>query len=177
MVWIIAETKERDEVVSRASTPNDIRVARELISYASSKFRTMLKEHDYNYQIYPQYLTELRIFINEYETGILFFQDRVLMFLLDGLCQELQNFSKYMAQNSVPDRYGRQNFIPSSQMGSKERFKEEIREANRLANLAWEHFPPIIAEIKQRVPEAFDEPISYDWFRSASVYRNDNGPT
>lgn len=172
-VWLLTEIKESDEVIYRAATKNDIRLARELISYFSDKFKTLLKEHDYHSAIHPQYFSEVHLLLNEHEVGTAFFQDRRIMPLFNDFCRELETFSKYMAEHSSPNEFGRQSIIPSWFVGEEDRFKDEIKEANRLASRAWARLTPLIGKIKDRIPEAFEEPVSYEWFRSASIYRED----
>jgi len=42
----------------------------------------------------------------------------------------------------------------------------EINEVNRLATEAWKTLLPLILEVKERIPEVFDEPIKGGWIRS-----------
>ncbi len=165
-VWIMTEVKESDEVIYRAATKNDIRLARELVSYASDKLKHVLKDHDFHSSIEKRYLSEVFAFDHEYKIGIVFFQDKRVAPLLDDFCRELEIFAQYITQHSVSDDFGRASIVPFELMGERERFEIEIVEANRLANNAWNKILPLIGKIKERIPEAFDEPISYDWFRS-----------
>lgn len=165
-VWIMTEVKESDEVIYRAATKNDIRLARELVSYASDKFKHVLRDHDFHSSIEKRYLSEVFAFDHEYNIGIVFFQDKRVAPLLDEFCCELEVFASHIAQHSAPDEFGRASIVPTEAMRNRDRFEPEITEANRLASRAWDQFLPLIGKIKERIPEAFDEPICYDWFRS-----------
>lgn len=166
-VWILTEIKESDEVIYRAATKNDIRLARELVSYASDKFKNILREHDFHNPIGRRYLSEVFTLVDEYDVGTAFFQDKRVAPLFEVFCQELDVFAMYMAQHSAPNDQGRASIVPSRFAGPRNRFDAEIAEANRLSRRAWDQLLPLITKIKERIPEAFDEPISYEWFRSS----------
>lgn len=51
-------------------------------------------------------------------------------------------------------------------MNIADHHKTEINEVNRLANEAWQAMLPLIVEIRERIPEVFDERIQGGWFRS-----------
>lgn len=57
--WLLSEVKESEEVVFRGSTPNDIRLAREMLCYSRWQFRELLKEHDYHRGINPAIFRKL----------------------------------------------------------------------------------------------------------------------
>lgn len=168
-VWIVTEIKESDEIIYRAATKNDIRLARELISYHADKFRVLLKDHDHYHPLNTQYFSEASLLLNEQETGLAFFQDRRLAPRFMDFCHALNVFSSYMAEHSSPNEFGLQSIrYPGTQ--DPRRVEGEIKEANRLASLAWQEMVILINEIKDRAPEAFDEPIEYRWFRSSEIY-------
>ena len=63
-----------------------------------------------------------------------------------------------------------QSIIPANQydvMNIAEHHQAEINEVSRLANEAWKAMQPLIAEIKERIPEIFDELIKGGWIRSS----------
>lgn len=169
--WIMTEIKESDEVIYRAASKNDIRLARHLISYSSDKFRTLFKEHDFHSGISSQYFSELHGLLNEYDAGTTFFQDRHLQPLFKDFCHTAELFSNYMVEHSAPNEYGNNSIIPREFHGDRTRFANEIKTANRLSTQAWQALLPLVKKIRERVPEAFDEPITYEWFRSEHIYR------
>lgn len=171
-VWILTEIKESDEVIYRASTKNDIRLAREMVSYASDKFLTILRDHDFHNSFLTRYLTEIDQLLHDFEVGTAFFQDRRVQPLFADLCAVLKPLRDHLAVHSGPST-GQpgvmQSIRPLELIGTEygQHYEEQIGEANRLASLAWRQVPPLVARIKERVPEAFDEAIEYGWFRSS----------
>ncbi|WP_333815364.1 hypothetical protein [Tabrizicola sp.] len=173
--WLLTEFKESDEVIYRAATKNDIRLAREIASYSADKFKTMLLDHDYHNAISPQYLTEMGMLISEHDSGVAFFQDRRVQPMFVDFCFSLDRFARFMAEHSSPNRFGKNSIIPEHIASYGElphHVHKEISEANLLASAAWRMLLPLIKVIKDRIPEAFDDPIEYRWFRSESIYRD-----
>lgn len=166
--WILSEIKESDEVVFQTSTKNDIRLARQMVSYAADIFRSNLKDHDHHSAIDGRFLIELNSLIHENDIGTTFFQDKRVKPLFEDFCFFAEVYSLHMATNSSPDGHGRQTLHLRGHEGEHHRVQSQMDEANRLAGLAWKRLPPLIAKIKERIPETFDEPIAYDWFRSRS---------
>jgi hypothetical protein len=74
--------------------------------------------------------------------------------------------------HSSPERFGSvtlQSVIPANQfdeMNVASHHQAEINEVNRLATEAWKAMRPLVAEIKVRIPEVFDEQIRGGWIRS-----------
>lgn len=169
--WILTEIKESDEIVFRASTPNDIRLARQIVSYATDKFKILLHEHDFRRGINARFLTEASSLVHEAAIGTAFFQDKRLKPTFDDFCRSLGEFCSYMAEHSAPEGHRGgliQRIVPAhvDAFQLNQRQLDEIEEANRLASKAWDALELLIPKIKDRVPEAFDEPIDYGWFRS-----------
>jgi len=100
VVWAFTEFKLSEEVIYRASTPNDIRFGREIFAYGTWNFRELLKDHDYHRGIYPRFLTEASLLVSETELGIAHFQDgRVQKKYLDFF-ERLKAFVDYFGMRS-----------------------------------------------------------------------------
>lgn len=172
VVWVFTEFKLSEEVIYRASTPNDIRFGREIFAYGMWNFRELLKDHDYHRGIYPRFLTEASFLVSETELGIAHFQDKKIQKKYQDFFGRLTSFVDYFSMHSSPERFGAvtlQSVIPANQfdeMNIADHHQAEINEVNRLANEAWQAMLPLIAEIKERIPEVFDEPIKGGWIRS-----------
>ncbi|MFY1713331.1 hypothetical protein J3366_17780 [Tritonibacter mobilis] len=170
--WAFTEFKLSEEVIYRASTPNDIRFGREIFAYGMWSFRELLKDHDYHRGIHPRFLTEASCLVSETELGITHFQDKKVQKKYLDFFGRLTSFVDYFSMHSSPERFGAitlQSVIPANQfdeMNIADHHQAEINEVNRLANEAWQAMLPLIAEIKVRIPEVFDEPIKSDWIRS-----------
>lgn len=136
-------------------------------------FRELLKDHDYDRGIHPRFLTEASCLVSETELGIAHFQDKSVQKKYQDFFGRLKSFVDYFGMHSSPERFGSgtlQSVIPANQfdeMNVADHHQVEINEVNRLANEAWKAMLPLIAEIKERIPEAFDEPIKGGWIRSS----------
>lgn len=172
VVWIFAEFKKSEEVIFRDATPNDIRLGREMLAYSTWEFRELLKNHDYHRGIPPRFLSEASALMGEVELGTAFFQDRKVQDKFSSFSNELGRFVTYFGNHSSPEQYGAnllQAIIPYDLFDEyriSDKHRDEIKEANRLAEAAWGHFVPLISEIKHRIPEVFDEKVNGHWFRS-----------
>lgn len=164
--WVLTEIKESDEVVYQASTLNDIRLARQMTSYASDKFRSILRDHDHSRPIPARFLSEISALLHESEAGTAFFQDKRVQPLFEDFCTVADAYRLHMATYSSPDDMGNQSLHLKDHPYDDDRIRNELDEANRLATRAWSHLPPLIAKIMERIPETFDEPVNYEWFRS-----------
>lgn len=172
VVWAFSEFKLSEEVIYRASTPNDIRFGREIFAYGTWNFRELLKDHDYHRGIHPRFLTEASFLVSETELGIAHFQDKKVQTKYRDFADRLKAFVDYFGMHSSPERFGSvtlQSVIPANQfdeMNIAQHHQSEINEVNRLATEAWKALVPLISEIKERIPEVFDEPIKGGWIRS-----------
>jgi hypothetical protein len=172
VVWAFTEFKLSEEVIYRASTPNDIRFGREIFAYGTWNFRELLKDHDYHRGIHPRFLTEASFLVSETELGIAHFQDKKVQKKYADFFGRLKAFVDYFGMHSSPERFGSvtlQSIIPANQfdeMNIAAHHQAEINEVNRLATEAWKTLLPLIAEVKERIPEVFDEPIKGGWIRS-----------
>ncbi len=172
VVWAFSEFKLSEEVIYRASTPNDIRFGREIFAYGTWNFRELLKDHDYHRGIHPRFLTEASFLVSETELGIAHFQDKKVQKKYRDFADRLKAFVDYFGMHSSPERFGSvtlQSVIPANQfdeMNVAQHHQSEINEVNRLATEAWKALVPLISEIKERIPEVFDEPIKGGWIRS-----------
>ena len=174
-VWLFYEFKLSEEVIYRASTPNDIRFGRELFAYGAGVFRDLLKDHNYHRGIHPRFLSEASLLVNETELGIAHFQDKKVQKRYEDFFERLRSFVDCFAQKSTPERFGSatlQSIIPArhyDEVDISDRHQAEIDETNRLARDAWNAMLPLIAEIRERIPEVFDEPIKAGWIRSTEA--------
>ncbi|MFG6561735.1 hypothetical protein ACGYK7_14635 [Sulfitobacter sp. 1A15299] len=170
--WIFTEFKLSEEVTYRASTPNDIRLGAQITAYGASTFRKLLKDHDYQRGIPPRYLSEADALIYEFDQGTAHFQDKRVQKNFSDFIIKLNTFSNYLGTHSSPERFGAsylQSIIPANQFDGwniSDRHKDEINETNRLATEAWKSMKILLADIKDRIPETFDDPIEGRWFRS-----------
>lgn len=169
--WIATEVKESEEVIFRSATKNDIRVARQMVSYASDKFRFLLREHDFSFGLPPRYLSEAGALVHDFEVGSVFFQDRRVHPMFLDFCESLRKFVDYLSLHSSPEMVSTgmlQYVVPPTIRGTpfETEHRAAVDEVNRLGTAAWEKLLPLISIIRERVPEAFDDPIVYDWFRS-----------
>ena len=172
VVWMFTEFKLSEEVIYRASTPNDIRFGREIFAYGTWNCRELLKGHDYHRGIHPRFLTEASFLVSETELGIAHFQDKKVQKKYADFFGRLKAFVDYFGMHSSPERFGfvtLQSIIPANQfdeMNVAAHHQAEINEVKRLATEAWKTLLPLIAEVKERIPEVFDEPIKGGWIRS-----------
>ncbi|CUJ94818.1 hypothetical protein PH7735_01793 [Shimia thalassica] len=169
--WILTEFKHSEEVVFRASTPNDIRVAREMLCYLTGKMRTMLKDHDFHRGIESRYLYEIDYLLTEVELDLVYFQDRKIEPIFQDFCYSLKQFDNYLGVHSSPEEFNGR-WLQSIKHPKHDDYnlpakvQDEISETNRLASEAWATALPLIRIIRQRVPEAFDHPIQKGWVRT-----------
>lgn len=171
--WLITEIKESEEVVFRGSTPNDVRLARELLCYSRWQFRELLRDHDYHRGIEPRYLSEASAFLTDWNLKAEFFQDKRLSTAFGDFCKKLDTFTVYFAGVSAPETFGavvRQSILSSRESSDwdvPEQKKPDVVETNRLATEAWKQLELLMPKIRERVPEAFDEKVEMDWFRTS----------
>ena len=172
VVWGFTEFKLSEEVIYRASTPNDIRFGREIFAYGVWILRKLLEDHDYHRGIAQRFYTEACLLVEETELGIAHFQDKSVQTKYIAFFEHLKSFVNYLALHSTPEKVGTvtlQSIIPAKQLGKmkiSQLHQDEIKETNRMAGEAWKAMLPLIKEIKERIPEVFDEPIKADWIRS-----------
>lgn len=170
--WLFSEVKLSEEVIYRASTPNDIRLGGQIVAYGTTTFRKLLKDHDYHRGIPLRYLQEADSLISEADRGAALFQDKRVQKKFSDFIMKLDTFSDFFGGNSSPEKFGAsllQSIIPANQFDEwniSDRHQAEIKETNRLATEAWKSMEFLIAEIRDRIPEAFDDPIEDSWFRS-----------
>lgn len=175
VVWVSAEFKRSEEVIYRASTPNDIRFGRDILAYGVGCFRNLLKDHDYHRGIDPRFLSEACCLLNETELGIAQFQDKRVQVKYEEFFERLRSFVDYFSLKSTPERFGAltlQSIIPArkyDEMNIFDHHQDEINEVNRLAKEAWKGMLPLIREIKDRIPEVLDEPIKDGWIRTSET--------
>ena len=174
-VWLATEIKRSEEVVFQDSTKNDIRLARELVGYSRFQLRHLLKDHDFHRGLEPRFLTEAEGLLSDWELKIAFFQDKRLAPLFEAFCNDLSAFDRYFAVNSGYERFGsvyRQSILTpdeADQWDVPAHKLSVIQETNHLASKSWNSFERLVQRVRERVPEAFDETISNDWYRSTEV--------
>lgn len=167
--WIAVELKFSEEVLLRASSPNDIRLARLLLQYHAEQFRALLKDHDFHYPIKPRYLQELGFFLDECGKRHLGFQDKILARSFDELYHDLDIFYGKSAEYTTSYKFplGLRISVRSpdkiDDFNISETHAKEIRELNNLGSRAWETLNGLIILTKSRIPEALDEPLRIEW--------------
>lgn len=164
LTWTFTEFKFSEEVQFRESSPNDIRVARELVELHAGQFRYLLKDADLFQFVESDCYSQVNNLCNRHETGKLEFQNKGLNKKLENLIGDLEKLGLFVAQHTVPEMIGgvwRTGFKPFDNV-TQERYDELLvlsGEANELASNAWEKLDSLVSIIKIRVPEALDEKI------------------
>ncbi len=175
VVWIFTEFKRSEEVIYRASTPNDIRFGREIVAYETWIFRVLLKDHDYHRGIDPRFAREASMLVSDTKDGKAHFQDKRVQKKYLDFFERLKAFVDYFGLHGSLEQFGSvmlRSVIPANQfdeMNVAPHHQDEINEVNKLSTEAWEAIRPLIAEIKERIPEVFDEQIRDGWIRSPEV--------
>jgi hypothetical protein len=168
-VWIATEIKLSEEVQLRASSPNDIRLARMLLQYHAEQFRIILKDHDFHGPIVPRYVSEIGSFLTQLESQHLSFQKKRLKPDFDLFIGSLEVFRSKVANYTVPHSFGGR-FLTSVR-GPHEMndydistiHKNEISELNTLGSKAWANLDSLASRIKESVPESLDTPLEITW--------------
>ena len=169
VVWILSEFKTSEEVLFRGSSPNDVRVSRDILRLHTEEFRVLLKDHDTFQFILDDYYLLVGKFLDRYQTGRLLFQAKELGPKLQQFVEKLEKFHAYVCANTVAEKIGgklRTGFKPLNLVSEKEydRRYSQSRTANALATDAWNEFERLVELVRKKTPEALDDPISkLDW--------------
>lgn len=164
--WLAAEVKQSEEVVFRDSSKNDIRLGRDCMSYAAYSFRSFLKEQDFWSSYDVSYFSEASQLCHEASVGVAHFQDRVVQAAFVEFVGELNKLVEFLEVNAGPlevgsinrmsiitkEYYGDDYSVPSWQ-------EQKAKEANEVSEKAWLKLEALSWKIRERIPEAFDEPL------------------
>ncbi|MEL7466762.1 MAG: hypothetical protein AAFN79_21995, partial [Pseudomonadota bacterium] len=168
VLWVTSELTDwpfqNAEKVDEKATANDVRIAREFISLHSRKLRFLLKENDPWSFVESDRYSELSRLLNRHECDEVFFHDEDLNTKLDDLMKKLDDFSWKIALDTVPEKIAgawRTGYKPYEIVSEEEyqRRRTESKEAGRLAGVAWEALDLLIADLRNRIPEAWDQPL------------------
>ncbi|MGB4114175.1 MAG: hypothetical protein WBK15_14160 [Yoonia sp.] len=167
-IWITAEFKHSEEVIYRASTPNDVRVAKWLIMYHAFQLRIMLNEHSFRQALAYHYHTEFSAFSDDIDKKTVKLQNRRLRGMFDDFGYRLKKFVELMGTNMYAEGEGNSIRLyvrpPRYSFGDwTENQLNEAKELDESANLAWDALNNLVKLIHQEVPEAFDEEVSVYW--------------
>lgn len=146
---------------------NDKRFAKILVFFHLRYLRYTLRDHDYTSVARSSETAEafaLRRMMGENEY---FFIDKRLKSHYLKFHKSFADFLDYLAAHSSPEKI--EGIVGQSIMTAElynteiipERFREEIKEANRLADLAWRDLDALVEIIRDVLPSVFDaEPES-----------------
>lgn len=166
VVWIATEIKHSEEIVFRQSSPNDVRVAKELLRLHAHTFRTLLNDRDLFQFLDSNHFSDSHDFCHRRNTGQLRFQNLSLDGLLEKFASDLGKLNHSIAQNTVPELIGGQfmtGFKPRT-IVSQEEYDRQLalaEHANEQASVAWGSLENLVNQLHIRVPEALDEPDNY----------------
>lgn len=161
VVWIAGEFKFSEEVNLRDSSPNDIRLAKELLELHRSQFRSLFNDADlFQFRDREDYSRCYSI-ANRREVGELEFQDKELDRLLSKFVARLNEFNSCIAGNTVPELVGGRMMTGFKPVGivtqeTYDRLRSESLKANVLADEVWQCFDYLVSRVKRLVPEALD---------------------
>jgi hypothetical protein len=170
--WIATEIKTSEEIIFRNSTPNDVRLAQRLIGYYREQFRILLKDHDFHSSIATRYVSEASLLGYDFRTKRAFFQNKRLVEPFAKFMNDMEIFSDYIAQHTVPSSVGgqwRTSFRNKTEILSEELYSSEakaISKANEFADAAWVSFESFVDLMMREVPEAADATSEVIWFSS-----------
>jgi hypothetical protein len=160
-VWIATEIKLSEEIQLRESSPNDIRVAKEKILLHQGWLRDLLKDHNtWNY-LDCQVYTEVGHLINRFERRELFFGNAAIERLNVLFMKQLKDFYQFISINTSPEMIAGKSmtaFKPFAFVSDDEYKRREnlAKQANQMANSAWDRLDSLVAAIHKEIPEALD---------------------
>ena len=178
VVWVFSEFKQSEEIQARVSTPNDIRLAREIVAYRAWTFAYFLRDHDFHSGIDGQYLSEAIALVVDWQNGLAAFQDKRLIDPMNDFCEALDDFIMYFVAHSTPSRLTNartQRVLPDDvnpddihvfDDPESARLVAEVSETNRLATEAWKQLDVLASLARDKIPEALDSPLKSGWIRT-----------
>ena len=164
VVWVFTEFKLSEELGSRNTSSNDIRNAREVLTWHTSTMRSLLKEADLWSFVPSDRYSEIRDVVDRWEKGRLFFHNRKLAKKFDALMRSLDQLSMKIAMDTAPEMIGgifRTGYKPYGIVTDEEyeRRRELSKEANSIASTAWVLLDELSGQIRKDVPEASEDPL------------------
>lgn len=166
-VWLSTEFKKSDEIVFRASAPNDVRVAKLMLGYSAFQLRELLLNHDFRNAFLKDYFQEFSALCTDCENKLVKFQRLRLRGPFADFHYQLAKLVSLMATHTTPGRHS-PNLLyvydPSFHQGAIKPFHlAEIEELNVQATHCWNTFLRMMEIIHEEVPEAFDDEIKKVW--------------
>lgn len=164
IIWVLTELKQSEEVSSSSVSMNDVRIGREMLKLHKGEFRYLLKDQDLWSFVESDAYSGLREFCNRRDDGSMLFHNRKLDKMLTDLTERLDTLSEKIAQDTVPEMIGgvmMTGYIPFRIVTDEEyqlRMKSS-KEANAIANQAWNALDKLAREIRSGIPQALDEPL------------------
>lgn len=160
-VWVAAEFHTSEEFVARPSTPNDIRIGKEILSLYRGPLRDLIKDHNTWSYIEDQTYTDIGYLLNRYERSELLFGKTEVAKLTDVFMKDLRAFYRFVAANTTPEIIAGRSmtgFKPDRIVNDDEYRRREnlAREADEMADVAWERLESLAAAIQKKIPEALD---------------------
>ncbi|MCE8534552.1 hypothetical protein KBY24_14255 [Ruegeria pomeroyi] len=164
VVWVFTEFKLSEELGSHRISSNDIRNAREVLTWHSSKMRSLLKEADLWSFVPSDRYSDIRDVVSRWEKGQLFFHNKTLAKKFDALMRSLDQLYMKIAMDTAPEMIGgifRTGYKPYGIVTDEEyeRRRELSKEANAIASTAWTLLDELSSQIRRDMPEAVENPL------------------
>lgn len=164
LAWHYCEFEFRSKKTDTSTSPNDIRVAREIAKLHAGELRFLLKDTDLWSFIDKDIYSRLGDLCDRWNRGSLFFHDDSLNKVLSGVMERLQILRRKIALDTTPEiiagklavGYKPFGIVPEDEY---DRLRKESQVANDLATDAWKALDCMVVEIRRKIPEAWDEPI------------------
>ncbi|MCK0126490.1 hypothetical protein MWU76_19020 [Gelidibacter sp. F2691] len=168
VVWVFTEIHESGISKNKPLTPNDVRVARKLVALHAGVLRWLLKDTDLWTFVPSERYSQLGYLIDDWEKGVLLFNDSNLNDNLRSLMQKLEILSIKIASDTVPVSIAgkmRTGYKPYEIVPDEEycRRQKGSKAANQMATHAWEALDEIVSNIKSEHPSVFDLEIEAIW--------------
>ncbi|MBS1303975.1 hypothetical protein [Loktanella sp. SALINAS62] len=167
-VWFSTEFKRSDEIVYRASTANDIRVAKLFLGYHAHQLRTLLWEHSFRNSLPSEYFDEFSALTTDIDRRLIKFQKPRLRNSFDDFSFKFIKFIQQLATNTTRegDEESARIYVKARRLSPGPWTAHEKAEANELDALGsecWELLNRLIEKVHTEVPEAFDDEINISW--------------
>lgn len=179
-VWVAAEfwideqgansPKEGRMVQEKSLSKNDMRNARQLLTYHKFCFRDLLKHQDLGGYFDYSYLSELHAFNHANETKQFEFLEGNLGSRWEEISDLFKEFGLFMAQNTTPDRIAGRDMVrlnyeaPLPKEGETEPQRSDADKGNELASNVWVEFDQFVENLKSGYPQVLDYPIKPEMY-------------
>lgn len=160
-VWVAAEFHTSEEFAAKPSTPGDIRLGKEILSLFRGPLRDLLKDHNTWSYIEDETYTDVGYLLNRYDRSEFLFGKTEVAKLTEIFMKDLCTFYRFVAVNTTPEMIAGRSMIgfkPYGIVNDDEYTRREslAREADEMANVAWERLESLAAAIQKKIPEALD---------------------